>query len=541
MSSITNSHLEQAIAVLELLETTTKRTPKEKLLQENKDNPALQSIIRMALGTDKFYVHEEPDLGLCSGKFSKRKAWTKFEALTKKLSSRKVTGGAARKRVLDFYSLCDPLMAKWVHRILEHDLRCGIGRRTIATVFGKQWVFSSDADSSSDGGYLHSWKFRQCSAAKPVEKLPKKYRNLSYPRAGEFKLDGERFLSVSWIADGEVQIVSRGNLHKPHLESFRPFADQVVGAAGLVGAGDGPIFLDGELLSSNWNKTSSVVSRTTNFDGKEFLKEVVAILFDWAPLSQYETGVFEMPWKQRKNQLMGSLCVEAPTEEVRPGLYKTKFPNILVLGHSILRNERELLDFYDLALSLKFEGVMTKELDGFAVYDEKRGPEMVKHKPEESLTGTIVKCASSKKGKNGPAEDSLVKKARRWLSNHGTLKDDGYYLKVEVSESKGTRLEQEFKVVMKDAVDDRVWFNSKKGELTYRYGARLKHFVVTLDGKTFHVGTGIGHKNGSDMRMRFWRKRKKLIGMKVDFKHQPDPVPVAVMRFNRFVRFREDL
>jgi hypothetical protein len=144
-------------------------------------------------------------------------------------------------------------------------------------------------------------------------------------------------------------------------------------------------------------------------------------------------------------------------------------------------------------------------------------------------------------GKNGPASTNLVKKARRYLSKYGTIKDDGYYLMVPVSKGSGSSLVKELKTKVQDGVDDRVWFNKKKGLLTYRYGARLKYFVVECDGQTFHVGGGIGYKNGKDLRMKFWRKRKRLKGMKIDFKHQDDPNPVAVMRFNSFKRLREDL
>lgn len=540
MSQLTTKQIDKALAVLELLETTTRKTEKEKLLSKHKTNPALQAIIKMALGGEKYYVHIDPDVGLCTSRFSKKKAWKKFITLTDLLKTRELGGKKGKAAVTNLFLCSDPLMVKWLHRIMSHDLRCGLGKKTVSSVYGKQWLVQGSLEG--DGSYKHSFKWRQCSAARPLHKLPKKHQNLPFPVAGEFKLDGERSLNFCWPGDGDVQIVSRKPLHKPELEQLDPLTSQIVKVTKKVGDSRTPIFLDGEFLSTNWNETSSVVSSTKNFNPEKFLNDTVIILFDWAPIAAYEQGQFAMPWQKRKHHLLSSLAKDLDPENIHPGLYKTRYKNVMVLGHTIIHNEEELVAFYDLALQYKFEGIMTKTLDGAAIYDEKRGPEMVKHKPEEELTGSIVKCVAGKDKKHGPSDPRLVKKAGRFMAKYGTIRDDGYYIKVVVPEDQdGKELESTLKVLVKDAVDDRVWYNQKKNLLTYRYSARLRHFVVKCNSKTFHVGTGIKHKNGSDIRMKLWRKRKKLIGAKVDFKHQPDPNPVAVMRFNSFVRLREDL
>jgi len=78
----------------------------------------------------------------------------------------------------------------------------------------------------------------------------------------------------------------------------------------------------------------------------------------------------------------------------------------------------------------------------------------------------------------------------------------------------------------------------EKSSLVYRYGARLGAFLIELDnGKTISVGGGYSNKQ----RAIYWKNREKLIGLYVDFVEQHDPKKVATGRFNRFVRFREDL
>lgn len=542
---VKESDVRQALTTLERLEAVTRRLQKEKILVDARSNTVLQTMLLMALGRERYFVHPSLDLSRCSSQLTFKRSWKAFLTLTEKLASRNLSGKKAGKTVDVFLHECDPTVAKWYFRILEHNLEVGVSRKTAIALWGKDFFQKgrdSTATHSAKQGKGTAFTFRGCMLGLQKSKLPKKHANLSFPCGGEYKLDGERFLCVAWPAKDRVQIVSRENNRKYHIEQCGPFCDQVLAVAEKLG-GTEPIFLDGEFLAEGWNKTSSVVSSTKNFDEEEFLRTTAAILFDWAPLKAYQAGVFRMPWLKRKNYLLATLVDSPPKEsDLQPGFYVVS-PNIAVLGHVVLQSEDDLLDLYDQSLQAGFEGLMRKQLEASATYDNHRGPEVVKYKAEEAKTGVIVKCLPGKSRSNAAVPKELYAKAKRWLAKHGKVVDDKYYLRTDLSklsQAKAKALEKEFKTYMKDAVATRVWLTPSH-ELTYRHSARLGRFLVKCEGQLFKVGTGFKIKNGSDERMKFWRRRKKLIGVKIDFKHQKDPNPVAAMRFNSFVRIREDL
>ena len=519
-----------AFNALERLEFTSSKLQKEALLQKHANNSALKQILLMALGADTYFVHIAFDTSACAENLTTSKSWSRFVRLTEKLKTREVTGNAAKGKVLRLLVDSNPIVAKWLLRILDHNLRIGVSTHTMQAVYGHQVL----ADATTSGAAR--FKFRGCMLSLPRKKLPKRDAEFQYPLGGELKLDGERFLCFIFPQQQLVEIVSRRNKRYPRIEQCKPFVKQLLKVADLLGGGD-PIFIDGEMLSKDWNSTSSVVSKTKNFEEAEFLETTRAILWDWAPLSAYEAGTFLMPWLKRKRTLLG-LSPEVDPQKVLPKVYAIS-TNIAVLGHKVLKSEAQLTRFYEHSVNLGLEGIVTKILTGPAIFDNHRSKLAVKHKPEEPETGIIVGVRGGK-GMHGPASATCLRKAKALLASYGNVKDDGYYLKLRLPDGAVQLVGQKLKEATGDGVARRVWVESPR-VISYRYGERVGYFIVKVGKTIFHVGTGIPHKNGRDLRMELWQRRKELKGMKLDFTYQKDSVEVAKKRFNRFSRLREDI
>ncbi len=526
--------IEEAINVLEELETVSRRTERERLLQDHKSNDALQTIVRLAVGSTKFYVRPQLGLELCNSTLTTRRAWGRFLKMCGLLSRREVTGNAAKDKLAKLIYSMHPVLAKWCLRVLLHDLQVGVSTKTAEAIWGAGFLLGEAATSAR-------YTFNGCMLGRHKKDLPKKHATIQFPIGAEYKLDGERGLCFVFPADEVVQIVTRTNKHMIQVERVTEFTDQLLDLGYQLNGGE-PVFIDGEFIGKSWNAVSTIIRRTKNFNPADFLDQITLAVFDWAPLPDYESGEFGMPWRERKHWLLSTLDELEPLSEatIRPSLYEYD-ANVSLVGHRIVKTQKGLDRFYDRALDQGYEGMMVKQLDGPYKAKGYRGPFCIKFKAEEEETGVIIDMEPGE-GANGRADDGLVAKAERLMRRLGAVKDNGYYLRVRPSIN-GDELDdfvKGLKKTTKDASHRRV-FLTPKGILTYRYSERLGYFVVESNGRTFHVGGGIGYKNGQDDRMKFWRQRKKLIGVKLDFLFQKDPSEVAVARHNRFVRLRHDL
>jgi DNA ligase-1 len=528
MTTLQTSFLKEAFDVLAELEQLQGRTVKEKLIKQHKDNLELQAIVKMALGQDRYFVTPPQDC-VGSGRLSLDESWQKFLALAQRLCARDITGNAAYDAVEALLTACPADAAKWFTRILNHDLRVGIGTDVSKSIWGPYFLLG-------DKAVTENWTFNGCALAKTWEDVYPK-GEAKFPLGVERKLDGERALLFIWPTTGELIVTTRNAKRRDAIESVPEFKRQLVEFArslnGSCGADlDRPVLLDGEFMAQNWNQTSSLIRRTKNFNAKEFLDNICVRLFDWSPVKDYLAGVFSMPWVERKARLI--LAARGVTQW-QPIVFS---PNIQVLGHVIVHNQDELQAAYEMCIDAGDEGIVAKVMDAPELF--KRTANNIKLKPSDTLTVTITGAVAGQ-GKHAAALAKFIVAVAMVLDQYGKPQDDGVYLRWTFGSAESAEAAaQQLRKVVADDADRRIEVLGNVIEL--RHGERLGYFTaLTAEGDEIHVGGGYKHKAGGDQRMEFWLNRAEMIGTKIDVKVQQDKEQVGIGRFNRFVRVRDDV
>lgn len=522
--------LREAVEALERLELAEGSLNKEAILQAHHDNPALRSIIKSAIGTDRYFVRPSMNIA-CTSNIGPLQSWREFKELLRKLKHRELTGNAAKTEVHRFLARCEPRMMKWYCRVLNHDLRIGVGKLTIDKVWSDEFLLADSAKNVN-------WKFHGCALAKKYEdvyrKTKKGWIKPKFPQALEIKFDGERALIIAFPREQDIYVFTRSGRRREKIEAVEDFKKEVLDLCVALNEDNNPnrpLFLDGEFLARKWNDTSSIVRKTKNFDEQEFLNEVKVYLWDWAPLDQYLEGQFSMHWTRRKSSLLYAAGAERPTEN-----FLSFGKNTVVVGHKLVYDEGQLSAEYARLQDLGYEGGVLKDPNAPHVF--KRSKYLVKLKPEDAVTGRIVGVEPGEDA-NAAVPESTKRKVKNAMKEAGKVKKDDIFLycKTEDPES----LIRRVKTIISGDNEYRI-FQPKAGIVGFRYGQRLGYLVVELDdGNLVHVGGGFKTKAGRDERSMLWKKRDEIVGMRVDFKQQAGSTADAVARYPVFVRLREDL
>jgi len=322
------------------LEADNSRLAKEAIIQEHADNKELFEGFKWCLspystfGVKKVPTHGGPDgQGL---------PWAAFEELLTLLSSRQLTGDAARDAIeLALSASTQAQWNYWYRRILIKDLRCGVSEKTINKV-KKNAVPVFECMLAHDGAN-HEKKITGKKLLEP-------------------KLDGVRCLTV---VDYENRTVVQYTRNGKVLENFGHITDSIQEHIDLVGRS---YVLDGEVVSTSFQALMKQVHRKDDVQASD----ARLMLFDIIPLSEFKKGKSVMGQRRRTN-LLRSL--------------KAVFEKI---GHvDIIPQEEVDLDSYVGELQFKqfnkdaieqgFEGIMIKDPE--AVYECKRSTSWLKQKP----------------------------------------------------------------------------------------------------------------------------------------------------------------
>jgi ATP-dependent DNA ligase len=470
----TKNDIREAFGLLEELEKANKRLEKEELLQEATTNEVFKTLAMMAIGPSRYHIRPSEDLKSTSTTRLKIvQSYQRFLTLAEQLSTREITGKKAEKRLNKFLSSLYPVPKKWFTRVLLKNLRIGVAEKTL----GKMW--GGQAESLGDDVRIE-FKKNKCQLAEKLADLQKKksWKGIDFGEWGwysEPKLDGDRALLFWFPQEEELVVLTRGGKRWHHIEQCEEFVNRVSALHEKVSPYTGfgqskPTLYDGEFIarSGSWNETASIVRSRVNFDEERFLSQVRILLWDWCPVSFFNDGIFTMPLKDRKYTLMKAAGLKKKTRNFTPMV-----TGIYLVGHQVVFDEEEMEKDNARRLDQNFEGTMLKNPEANMVM--KRTADVIKLKPTDQGTGTILKCVPGK-GKFAAAKKSEFNKVRKEMNKWGKVDDDGYYL--HCSYDKPKELIKALRSLVNDSNDRRISSHLDDGTVSYRYSARLGYFVV---------------------------------------------------------------
>mgnify|MGYP005834640341 CR=1 FL=1 len=347
------------IDILEELETTSGSNAKKDILQAAKNNALLKRV---------FLAAQDPYTVYYVNKFKMPKPTSKplddddvvdsfLKDLLPKLSSRTLTGNAAKDAVSAQLEAMTELQQKWCQRILIHNLRCGVQESTV----NKVWPGLIKSFSVALAGTLKS-EFTRGEGIKILEKV-------NYPVRVEPKLDGLRCIAVK--RNGEVTFYTRNGTVLETLPRIK---------AALEAAPYDNITLDGEAMGEDWNESASVLmsSKSKKDDSNIFYNVFDAMLTDdW--VAQH----CDLAYSDRC-ELVAKVVEQVADKRVRQ------------VPHIMAKNEASLKEFFAKCMNDGYEGVMLKTFN--AGYEFDRSKNILKLKPCVTYEGVVVGWYEGRRG-----------------------------------------------------------------------------------------------------------------------------------------------
>jgi ATP-dependent DNA ligase len=347
------------IDILEALESDNSRLFKEETLERHSKNDLLRRVFTTVgdpyinFFVSKFRApvpvehHEDDDFVIENF----------LSMLVDELSTRQLTGNAAKGAVEQFFMTLDHRQAKWCTRILLKNLRCGVQSTTV----NKVWPGSIVGFSVQLAETLES-TFEKGKGIVVTQ-------DLQYPVRVEPKLDGLRCIAVKH--NGEVTMFTRNGTVLETLPTIK---------AALVAADYDDFVLDGEAMGSDWNESASVVmSRKKGKDDSGMVYNVFdAMHFD--------------DWRDQANDMSLFDRIDVVSEIVA----KVASKHVTQVIGKTVAAQSALLDFYASTMENGYEGIMVKNLS--ASYCFKRTDAVMKLKPVTTYEGVVVGHYEGRRG-----------------------------------------------------------------------------------------------------------------------------------------------
>jgi len=350
--------MQSVIDILEQLEANNSRLFKEELLESQVTNDLLKKIF-VASGNpyinyyvNKFKIPKAEGIGaddLVLEHF--------LEDIYEKLSTRKVTGNAAKDLVVRLFTDMTGPQQKWCQRILLKNLRCGVQSTTVNKVWpGAIIGFSVQLAETLESRHEDGKGIIVCE---PV----------MYPTWVEPKLDGLRCVAVKHY--GEVTMFTRNGTVLETLPRIKSL---------LESAPWDEFILDGEVMGESWNDSASVVM--SHKKGKDDSKMIFHV-FDALPFED---------WRDQESHL----DLEDRLELAKELVSQVRNPAVVQVQGRLANDQEELLTAYLRAVGDGYEGVMVKDLG--TPYLFKRSSNIRKLKPIKTFEGIIVGHYEGRRG-----------------------------------------------------------------------------------------------------------------------------------------------
>lgn len=361
---------------------------KMEILKKYKDNTLLERVLYLAKSKRvKFYIKQIPEY-----KTDSNHTWSLEEALKKldKLSNREVTGHDAIAYLKDILSSVTKDDAYVIERIIEKDLKIGMGTTFINKIFD---------------GLIEKTPYMGAKSydIKLVEKIISKGKAKS-----QIKMDGRYQNSI--VRDGEVTVETRAGEETiltgaKFLKELSTLTDEMVlnGELTIIGVpvrsvANGIISSLNDILSKKEERTAAETEKYI----KEFYKEhaediggehvtiqdvldrIVYTCWDIITVDEYYAKESKIPYDKRFETLEKIINDKKPT-------------NIKVVESVDVTSMEEVMNHFQDALSRGLEGTILKESKG--VWKNGKPSSQVKFKLEMNIDLKIVGFEYGEKGK----------------------------------------------------------------------------------------------------------------------------------------------
>ena len=352
------------IDILEELEATAGKNAKRDILEANRNNELLKRVF--VAGQDPYTVYfvnkfKAPP-PLAEQVADDDKSLTALlDTILPKLSSREVTGNAAKELLWYAYQLMDERQQKWATRILLKNMRAGV-QHTVLDV----WPGLIKTFDVALAETLKS-EFVKGEGIKILE-------TVKYPVRVEPKLDGLRCIAIKRA--GKVTFFTRNGTELDSMPKIKEALEE---------AKFDNVVLDGEGMAADWNESASVMMSKTQKDDSNLYYNV----FDAMPLVDWENQECTLPYIERCKIVHEVVlaCVD---------FTQNATPRVRQVPHIMAQNEDELKAYFKRCMDDGFEGVMLKTLD--TPYKFKRSDNILKLKPCVTYEGVIVGHYEGRRG-----------------------------------------------------------------------------------------------------------------------------------------------
>lgn len=271
-----------------------------------------------------------------------------LDFISTKLSTRQLTGNAAKQATSDLISSMTPNCAKWAQRILLRNLRCGVQDSSVNKVWpGLIVKFSCSLAQTVD--------------ASVTENDFELQQTLQYPVRVEPKLDGLRCIVIK--RNGAVIAYTRNGTILDTIPKI---------LTAIENAPIDNVVLDGECMGEDWNESASVLMSSKN---KKDDSNIGYYVFDGMSLDEWLASKSKLPLFKR-------------VDFVYDLIKKIDNPKVTQVSGADVNNVDELREIYETCLDEGFEGVMIKDLTSPYIF--KRSEALLKLKPVATYEGTIV-------------------------------------------------------------------------------------------------------------------------------------------------------
>jgi len=342
--------VKQAFMLFGLIGNTSGRNAKLAIIRDGAANEVFSKLLYMAYNQYITYgVKKLPEVGKLPDTLPNSEIlltnYRLFLEALDKLSTRQLTGNAAKFHLDSLFKCFSTEESKWYGKVLQKDLKIGVTEESINAAWPD---------------FIPVFK---CQKAEMLEgKYPK--RSIIDP-----KLDGIR---IEAFREGNSAILRTSNGNPLHGY------DNII--EDLKKCPEGFVY-GGELITKDFNGT------IRNFMKKNVSKDGILNLFNAMPLEDFNEGFTPMTELERRHFLY---------REIDPNLESIGvIKHFGIFGDS--PNDIEAIEkMYEHYLNLGFEGLMLKDAD--APGECKRGRYWQKIKPEEPIDLVVVDVEPGKEG-----------------------------------------------------------------------------------------------------------------------------------------------